>query len=221
MEVDTSTEFSSAGLTLRRLLACQSYCDAGGTGFSRTDFLIGYRYLDLAEHLVVRDPIVSLQSQFPIAFDVVDTFNTRNTFQGLDLGMAWQTTWRKWSVDLMLKTAIGTVKQEVGIAGATAIDQLGAGVANYPGGLLALPSNMGSYSRNRWTVVPELGANARFAILPRLHAMIGYSLVYWSSVVRPGEQIDRDINPDQLPPPIVPMAGAHRPEFSFQETDYW
>jgi hypothetical protein len=40
-------------------------------------------------------------------------------------------------------------------------------------------------------------------------------------VVRPGGQIDLDVNPDLLPPEAVPFTGAARPQFVFHETDYW
>ena len=38
--------------------------------------------------------------------------------------------------------------------------------------------------------------------------------------MRAGDQIDLDVNPDQIAPPIVPMAGALRPEFAFLESNY-
>jgi hypothetical protein len=40
-------------------------------------------------------------------------------------------------------------------------------------------------------------------------------------VVRPGDQIDLDINENLLPPQMPPITGPQRPAFSFVETDYW
>ncbi|MFN9916623.1 MAG: BBP7 family outer membrane beta-barrel protein [Pirellulaceae bacterium] len=33
--------------------------------------------------------------------------------------------------------------------------------------------------------------------------------------------MDRDVNPNLLPPETTPFVGAERPRFSFRETDYW
>ena len=69
--------------------------------------------------------------------------------------------------------------------------------------------------------MPELGFNVGFQILPHLRPRAGYTFLYWGPVVRPGDQIDLDVNPDQLAPPIVPLVGALRPEFAFEESTYW
>jgi hypothetical protein len=42
--------------------------------------------------------------------------------------------------------------------------------------------------------------------------------VYWNNVMLAGNQIDRSINPSQLPGPVV---GELRPLFNFQRTDFW
>ena len=52
-------------------------------------------------------------------------------------------------------------------------------------------------------------------------ATVGYSFIYWSRVVRPGDQIELDVNPDLLPPELDPVEGALRPRFAFNDTDYW
>jgi hypothetical protein len=47
--------------------------------------------------------------------------------------------------------------------------------------------------------------------------------MYWSSVVRPGDQIDTTINRTQLPSVFAPgmLVGAPRPGFQFHPTDFW
>ena len=50
---------------------------------------------------------------------------------------------------------------------------------------------------------------------------LGYTIIYWSNVVRPGHQMDLDVNEDLLPPPEDPVTGVRRPAFSFDTTDYW
>jgi hypothetical protein len=70
-------------------------------------------------------------------------------------------------------------------------------------------------------MVPEFGATVGYQLTRRLRATLGYSLIYWGNVVRPGDQIDLDVNPNLLPPENVPFSGALRPQFQFVQTDYW
>ena len=64
-----------------------------------------------------------------------------------------------------------------------------------PAGFLALPTNSGSpYHRNDFAMVPELGATLGLDLTARLRLTAGYSLIYWSKVVRAGDQVDINVN---------------------------
>jgi len=92
-----------------------------------------------------------------------------------------------------------------------------------PAGLLALATNSGRSSRNDFAIVPEISANLGLRITERLTLFGGYSFMYWSSVVRPGDQIDRRLNPNLIPTsgtfggPAIPAL----PAVPFRTTDYW
>jgi hypothetical protein len=75
----------------------------------------------------------------------------------------------------------------------------------------------------RRTVVPEIGVNLGYDITPRLRAYAGYNLIYWSTVVRPGEQIDRVIDVTQVPNSRtgLPSTGQLRPAVLFKDTGFW
>src|SRR4029078_10312504 len=91
------------------------------------------------------------------------------------------------------------------------------------GGLLALPSNSGQFSRDRVAVLPELGFNVGMRISSHLRATLGYTFLYLSNVVRGGDQIDRTINPTQRPGLLgTPgtLAGPARPLFAFQDNHF-
>ena len=60
-------------------------------------------------------------------------------------------------------------------------------------------SNSGSFNRDRFAVVPETDLVLGFRVTPHIKLLIGYSFLYWSNVVRPGDQIDTVIDPRQLP----------------------
>ena len=69
-------------------------------------------------------------------------------------------------------------------------------------------------------MVPEVGLTAGLRVTDWLYGTIGYSVLYYPNVVRAGDHIDRDVNPNLIPPE-QPISGALRPQFRFVETDYW
>jgi hypothetical protein len=52
---------------------------------------------------------------------------------------------------------------------------------------------------------------------------VGYNVIYMTSVVRPGGQIDRQIDIRQVPADPGFQAGATvtRPRFEFRDSDFW
>jgi hypothetical protein len=74
--------------------------------------------------------------------------------------------------------------------------------------------------RDTFTVVPELGLNIGYQLTNHIRAFVGYNFLYWSSVVRPGDQIDPRVNTNLIPPPIS-TAGPAVPAFAFHGSDFW
>jgi hypothetical protein len=231
VQVDAFSELSGAGIRFRRRLCCDtscvSYCDSCCRQHfvprsTRLDFLIGYRYLRLREGLSVRETLTSL---LPIpdegSFGIVDTFDTANNFNGVDLGVMWERSWGRWSLELLGKLALGNIEQVVKINGQTTIANSLTSNGEYVGGLLAQRTNIGEYHRDVFGVLPELGLTFAYQVTCNWRLSAGYSLLYLSRVVRPGEQIDLDVNPDLLPPEFSPFAGLERPAFAFRDTDFW
>ncbi|MCY2992401.1 MAG: BBP7 family outer membrane beta-barrel protein, partial [Planctomycetota bacterium] len=52
-------------------------------------------------------------------------------------------------------------------------------------------------------------------------ATAGYTLLFWTNVVRPGDQIDTSVNPGLLPDEQNPITGALRPSFAFRDSTLW
>jgi hypothetical protein len=186
---------------------------------------IGWRYVNFAEDLRINENLTSLlASPDNGQFLIEDRFETRNTFNGADLGVVWKGCRGKFSLDLLMRMAIGTNHQNVLIDGSSTLRGSGGTGNNFEnatGGLLAQRTNIGEYTRNRFAVVPELGVTLGCAISPQWRATVGYTFLYWSSVVRPGDQIDRDVNPNLFPPETAPFTGLERPTFQFAESDLW
>ena len=69
------------------------------------------------------------------------------------------------------------------------------------------------------TVIPEFGVTLGYDLTPCLRATVGYTLLYWSQVARPGDQIDLDVNLSQIKP--SGLVGPARPEFNWVGSDVW
>jgi hypothetical protein len=86
------------------------------------------------------------------------------------------------------------------------------------GGLLALSSNIGDYERDRFSMIPELNINVGYKLTQRCKLRVGYTILYWTNVLRPGDQIDREINSTLLPGEVDSLPPL-RPLFDFKETN--
>lgn len=211
----SSSDFQVAEVLLRKNLHRQP-------GFG-LDVVAGYRYQKLQDHLQVGDTLnfSSSSSGFPAGSIVEqsDRFDTRNVFQGGVVGMSASLQRNALSLEGMLKIAVGQTRTLVDIEGATATSIPNQAETFALGGVLALPSNMGVHESSQFSVVPELAINLGFDLSPQLRAIIGYDLVFWNNVARPGDQIDVNIDPRQFPPPAT--TSAARPQFILHTTDYW
>jgi len=190
--------------------------------------LMGFRYLQLNEDLSIRDNTTGfsngafsfLGNPVPAGVQITDFdyFKTTNQFMGFQLGGRLRWDFGRYFFDLTGKAAVGANQETVFINGATSV----AGVTA-PGGVLALPSNMGNHNTTSVCFVPELGINAGVNLTRwcRLHA--GYNFLFMSSVVRPGDEVSRTINPNQLPtdPGFGLTAGPPQPLFAFHQSDFW
>lgn len=195
---------------------------------------LGYRTLDLRETLQLSDTLFALvddtitfRGAFVDAGSVVadfDRFGTHNRFHGVQLGGRYEWCRGILTLGVLGKVGLGWTRQTVRIEGASALLSPGGGVALAPGGLLAQTTNIGHYTDDDFAVVPELGVHANLQLTPRLRARLGYNFLYWSSVVRPGDQIDRVVNPRLAPTAqdfTVPAGLPRRPAFSFERSDFW
>jgi hypothetical protein len=189
----------------------------------RVDCLLGWRYNRLDDSLVINDSRVTeaTQTQFPVGTTLTewDRFSTRNTFNGVQLGVI--TEWRRCQFWFETRStlALGNNRSWVTIDGEQTETPPGGQTIVTPAGLLAQSTNIGNYPDDSFAIVPQLGVNLGWEITCGLWATVGYNFMYWSNVARPGEQIDTDVNLSQLPP--GGLVGLARPAFTGIHTDYW
>ena len=228
----TKSGFQGAGVSLRRNLWCTTHCpDPGGTNpfdwndwsstCCRIDLLAGYRYYRLDDSVYINERLMSIAQQGPVAFgtkfDIFDDFRTRNEFQGGELGFIATAYHGAWFMEGLVNVALGNNHSKVRIDGATTTTVPGQAPNTLPGGLLALPSNIGTYERNDFAAIPHLALKLGYQWNCHLRTFVGYDIIYWNTVARAGEQIDLRIDTNQLPP----GSPGQFPEFSYNTTTFW
>ncbi len=221
VSISSDTDLRSALLTARASL-CPTYggCCSPYQEADRVDWIVGYRHLQLDDRLSFVETLDSQVIGAPGTISLAESFSTENRFNGLQLGVTYQANFRRAWLESILRVAVGDNEQRVNIAGNTSITELGV-TTPFVGGLLAQTSNIGTYKQNEFTMIPEVGMTLGIRLTSCLHATVGYSVLYFPNVVRAGDQIDRNVNPNLIPEPNNPVTGSLRPRFSFVETDYW
>ena len=91
---------------------------------------------------------------------------------------------------------------------------------SFRGGLLAAGPNLGRFTRDQFSVVPELTLNVGYNVTPNLRLFAGYNFLLWTNVIRPGDQIDHVVDLTFVPnAPPVSFSGLNRPRPLFAQRD--
>lgn len=207
------------------LYGAEAYLSENWFGWNqnRIDVSYGYRMLRLNELLQINDALEFLQDDgFVTAgttIDSLDEFETRNIFHGGQLGVDWRRGGGRFTTDVGLKLALGNMNQRAKIAGQSTTSVPGGGSATSAGGLLALPTNIGEYERNRFSALLDFRLGCGWNWTPRSKITFAYTLTYVNHVLRPGDQISLNVNDSQLGGGT--LTGTAAPLFAFNETDFW
>ena len=186
------------------------------TQLRRVDLLAGYQFLRLDDDLRISTLTTSTDpgGLIPVGttFDIFDRFRGRNEFHGGVIGVAGSMARGCWSLNGTAKVGFGNMRQTVVIEGTQTVT-----IPNLPGtdlgsGLLAQPSNIGTYTQDQFCFIPEFTLNLRYHINDCWSASIGYNLIWMSDVVLGADHIDRVVDLSQV---------TSRPAFAFDDTDYW
>jgi hypothetical protein len=191
------------------------------------DFIGGFRFLQLREAYTINTSSPYNPPNPADIWSTTDSFDTRNRFYGLQVGARLAYDQGPWVGWMNAKVAFGTMQQRVSINGYLETnDYTSYGPTQiYPGGYFALPTNAGDHSRNTFAAVPEIALNLGYRLTAQATVYLGYSLLYATSVARPGDQMNRNINPTMTvswgnDPPVKP-SGPLQPVFSFNTSDFW
>ncbi len=194
----------------------------------RIDLFGGFRYLDLDESINIVEDINGLGTA-PAPFTnqralVFDRFATHNSFYGGQLGLDSEFRRGRWFLDVKGKLGIGVTDSKVTIDGGQTFVNADGTRRQVQGGLLALSSNIGKYHKDHFSFVPEVGMNLGYQVNDNIRVFGGYNVLYWTGVLRPGDQIDRALDVTRIPNfPVAGTAlgGEPRPAPTFKASDFW
>lgn len=183
-----------------------------------TDIQTGFRWQQFNEFLSVEENLANTSPGAKGGFLVSDQFQTFNNFYGGNFSALNTFYLGRLSFVVNGKLGVGITNQSAVVNGYTVINDNGT-ISAYPGGLLTQKSNIGSYQQSVFTVIPELELNIGYQIAQRWRIFVGYNLIYWNNVARPGNLIDTVVNPDLVPPPSGTTTGPQRPTFQWANSD--
>ncbi len=189
--------------------------EIGSWDAARFSLLVGYRFLHASDRLnISSSSTVAAGGQIPAGtvFALTNSFHATSNFHGLDLGVAGEYLRGPWMLEWRAKVALGANLNDAEINGSTAIT-LGGVTTTSPGGLLALSSNIGSYSQTRFAAVPDFAVKGGYQFAPAWRVVAGYEVLYWTGVQRAGGLVDTTVNPNLIPPAVG--GGPQRPQAQF------
>lgn len=196
-------------------------------GALRTDLLAGLRYLRLREKYAIDTSSPWTPPRPPDIWLTNDTWDAKNDFYGAQFGVRARYDDAQWFALGTAKVSVGTVRQSVRVDGSLATDDFSApgDTQVFPGGYFALPGNIGKYSRSVFSAVPEGSLVAGLRVNPSTSVFVGLHALYLRNAARPGEHVDRRVNPtatvSHTGDPAAVAQGPAQPPFEFRGSNFW
>lgn len=214
LNITTTSEMHSFEVFTRRL-------SSRGCNF-RVDWLLGYRYAQLDESLAISDTLEFLRDTNLIQAGTVisnhDLFDVKNEYHSVMVGLWSQKRDGPWSLDVITKLALGNMNHKVTTNGSTVTNAPGQDPVQTVGGLLTQRSNIGSFDADNFAVMPELSLTVGYQVTAYLDVTFGYTIMYWSRIVQPGDLVDHVVDLTQQ---INSPTAIDRPAMIIRDTDYW
>ena len=156
--------------------------------------LAGLRYVDLRENLNIATVSNDITTTPATLLSLSDQFNTRNQFYGGQIGarLNWESD--RFGLDVTGKLAIGATHQTIDVSGSSTQSGPGGVNGTFPGGFFTQNSNIGHFASNQFGMIPSVELKFSVFLNSQLRAFVGYDFLYWNRVVRPGSQLDHNVN---------------------------
>ncbi len=174
------------------------------------NFVAGFRFNQLAETLeaTTRGQLLPGNTatyngttiSSPTSVEVRDRFSTRNFFYGGQVGLQSQLNSGRWFFGVTGKVGAGIIHQDIDVQGTTsALNVFTQSNSSSRGGLLANASNIGTTRNDEFGIVTDLNTTLGLQITPWLVGTVGYNFVHLSSVSRPGNLFNGQVDGSVVP----------------------
>ncbi len=196
----------------------------------RLHALVGYRFYQLQEGLRVEQTWLQYGTAATAGHTTIgaiaDQFSTSNRFNGGQLGFLFDAEKGPVYLEVGGKVALGQNYEVLRTQGETHLITYGTNplplVRSYLGGVYVQPTNQGRLTHSAFAVLPE--GTFKVGLKSQRHRFfVGYNFLYLNDVIRPGDQVDRTLNPTQIP--LMhgghPATGPDRPQFAITRGDFW
>jgi hypothetical protein len=161
----------------------------------------------------------------PNRIDVEDNFDTKNQYLATQIGLRGQYHYRRWAFEWGTKFGIGPNYQTLDIKGVSRLILAPGGAANeVPGGLLAATSNIGRTHRYVYAGSIDSQVKVGYRMLRNTDVLFGYNFFWINNVIRPGTEIDPQVNGQYVPTSAIYGLGpilTPNPIRNFNQTDFW
>ena len=180
----------------------------------------GFRYLDLFETFSMQTSLTGIGSFSGERGTVSDYFQSRNQFYGGTAGLRTHYQFGAFSLDVTGKLAMGTSHEVLNVRGSY-IDSGFNQPASGNQGIFAQPSNSGNFVANDFAVVPEVILKVAYDVRPWWRISVGYDYLYYSSVVRPADQLSHSLPKSQIFSEGGTAISATSPVPQFNKSDFY
>ena len=196
LTTDTSGRVFSLAPTLRKNLCCSQACCGGQQYSHNRDLLFGYRYFRLEESF---RSLETLSPTGPLwvpgtTHELFDSFETVNEFHGVEFGLDGLNQHGRWLWGWMAKVAVGQTTSRWTVDGHTRLTVPGVSQDVLPGGFYTTSADIGRFEDRRFAVMPQLRAVVGRTFAKDCDFRVSYDFLFLSSVVRPGDIFDDNID---------------------------
>src|SRR5262249_45816469 len=118
---------------------------------------------------------------------------------GAQIGTRWNCVCNKFLFELTFKLGLGNMSSTLSVNGSTTFNDntLGLTTGTFRGGIFAQPSNIGTFRVNDFAAIPEFQFQTCYSITKHWSCSFGVDVLYVSSVLRPGNQINPNLDFNQ------------------------
>ncbi len=191
-------------------------------GFPRLTVLAGVAFIDLDEKLLIDESVFETPGLGVAGnrFRLNDSFTTYNRFYGGQLGAVYDYCIGPLTLLFIGKVALGENDETLRISGFTTVTEPnGTTVTNPSAGLYAGPGNDGRRTGHHFCVMPQGQFKVAYQFNESVRLNLGYDALWLSEVLRPGNQINPNVNVQPVGgPPVAPLQPGPIP---FHQSGLW